>query len=214
MDYIIFKDVTKHFKSNKVIDKLNFSFEKGRCYGITGENGCGKSVLFKLLSGLMLADEGEIIVDGIKVAQNGKLAKNIGVLIESPGFLPDLTGYENLKFLSEINSKINKERILEVLDIVSLKKHKDTKVKKYSLGMLQRLGIAQAIMEYPKFLILDEPFNSLDENGVHIIRKVLLDYIKSNEVTALITSHNSEDILYLSDEILELKDGKLYKKEK
>lgn len=208
MDYIQVRNLTKSFGKNVIINDISFNFQKGKCYGIVGKNGCGKSVLFKLLSGLMIPNSGDIIVDDISIGKNGNLCKDIGILIEHPGFLPDHTGYQNLKLLADINKKVDDKRINEIFKIISLENAKDTKVKHYSLGMLQRLAIGQAIMEYPKFLILDEPFNSLDEESVENLRDIILNYCKNNEVTTLIASHNKEDINYLTDYIIKLENGK------
>lgn len=209
MEYIVLDKISKKFSSNVIFDDVSYKFEKGKVYGIVGGNGTGKSVLFKLISGLMFVDNGNVVVDGVTIGESGNLPQNLGALIESPGFLPNYTGYQNLKILADINKKVGKERVDEVLNLVSLYKHKDTKVKKYSLGMLQRLGIAQTILENPNLIILDEPFNSIDESGVNEIKKVLLEYFKNNEVTVFLTSHNYEDILTFADVILKIENSKL-----
>ncbi len=203
------KNVSKFFGKKKVIDEVSYTFEAGKVYGIVGVNGCGKSVLFKMISGLMKLSTGEIIVSGIKVGEKGKMPHDIGILIEHPGFLPDITGMKNLKELASIKNIINERDIEEVLKQVSLFKDKDVKVKHYSLGMLQRLGIAQALMESPKILLLDEPFNSMDEQGVIELRSVVKNYVLENGATLLVSSHNKQDIDFLADEVLFLEDGKL-----
>ena len=209
MDLIRLENVFKAFGNKKVIDNISYNFEAGKIYGIVGTNGCGKSVLFKLISGLMKASFGKIIVNKTVVGKNGAIPADLGLLIEHPGFLPNLTGFENLDLLASIKNKITKADIEEILKEVSLYQDKDVKVKNYSLGMLQRLGIAQALMEKPKLLLLDEPFNSMDHEGVVELREIIKSYVKNSGATMLITSHNKEDIDILSDHVLVLKNGKL-----
>lgn len=208
MNCIKLENVSKLFGNKIVIDDISFNFELGKTYGIVGTNGCGKSVLFKLISGLMKVSSGRVVVGNVVVGKNGAMPKDLGLLIEHPGFLPNLTGFENLEQLASIRNIIAKKDIEQALREVSLYKDKDTKVKNYSLGMLQRLGVAQALMEKPRILLLDEPFNSMDYEGVIELRKIIKTYVKNNGVTMLITSHNKEDIENLSDIVLELKDGK------
>ena len=209
MDCIRLENVSKHFGNKIVIDHISYRFETGKIYGIVGTNGCGKSVLFKLISGLMKASSGKVVINNVVVGKNGAMPTDLGLLIEHPGFLPNLTGFENLEQLAAIQNKITKKEIAIVLKEVSLYQDKDVKVKNYSLGMLQRLGIAQALMEKPKILLLDEPFNSMDYEGVQELREIIKSYVRKNGVTMLITSHNKEDIDVLSDEVLVLKNGKL-----
>ena len=192
----------------KVIDNVSYCFECGKIYGLVGNNGCGKSVLFKMISGLMKTTYGEIKVSGVEICKQGNMPKDIGILIETPGFLPDLTGFQNLKELASIRNIIGSKDIENILKVVSLYDSKDTKVKNYSLGMLQRLGVAQSLMEKPKILLLDEPFNSMDEDGVLEMRQIIKNYVKKNNVTMLISSHNKEDINILADKIIILKNGK------
>lgn len=208
MDLIRLENVSKSFGNKKVIDNISYNFEAGKIYGIVGTNGCGKSVLFKLISGLMKASSGKIIVNKTVVGKNGAIPADLGLLIEHPGFLPNLTGFENLDLLAAIKNKITKADIDEILKEVSLYQDKDVKVKNYSLGMLQRLGIAQALMEKPKLLLLDEPFNSMDHEGVVELRGIIKSYVRNSGATMLITSHNKEDIDILSDHVLVLKNGK------
>lgn len=212
MDCIKVDHLSKIFGKKCVIDDVSYVFESGKIYGIIGTNGCGKSVLFKMLSGLMKPTIGKITVGSVIVGGNGSMPLDVGLLIEHPGFLPSLTALENLEQLAAIKNKITKKEIEEVLNKVGLYQDKDVKVKNYSLGMLQRLGIAQALMENPKILLLDEPFNSMDYEGVEELRKIIKSYARKNHITMLVTSHNKEDIEVLSDIVLELKNGKLVKK--
>ena len=157
----------------------------------------------------MKPTSGEIVVGNVKVGKNGAMPLDVGLLIEHPGFLPNLTGLENLEQLAAIKNQIARKEIEEVLKKVSLYQDKDVKVKNYSLGMLQRLGIAQALMEKPKILLLDEPFNSMDYEGVEELRIVIKEYVRDNGATMIVTSHNKDDIEILSDVVLQLKNGKL-----
>lgn len=211
MESIKLKNVTKRFEKKVVIDDVSYTFENGKIYGIAGTNGSGKSVLFKLISGLMKTTKGDVVVGGINIGKRGTMPNDLSILIEHPGFLPNLTGMENLQLLASIKNKITKKEIEETLKKVSLYQDKDVKVKKYSLGMLQRLGIAQALMEKPKILLLDEPFNSMDYEGVNELRKLIKEYVNEKCATLLVTSHNKEDIDILADEVIVLKDGKLKK---
>lgn len=210
---ITLQSVTKRFKDTDALKNVTVSFEKGKIHGIIGRNGSGKSVLLKCICGLMHPDKGTVTVKGQKVGVDIDIPTGIGAIIESPGFLPNFSGYKNLKLLAGINKTINEERIKECMHIVGLdfscKKH----VGKYSLGMRQRLGIAQAIMEYPDILILDEPMNGLDNSGVKEIRDLLLS-IKSSGVTILLASHNKDDIQALCDTVLEMDRGQIITQQK
>lgn len=209
MNCIRIEHLSKNFETKLVLDDISYVFESDKIYGIVGSNGCGKSVFFKLISGLMKATSGEIKIGNVTVGKNGAMPIDVGILIEHPGFLPNLTALENLEQLAAIRNKITKTDIEDILKVVSLYQDKDTKVKNFSLGMLQRLGIAQALMEKPKILLLDEPFNSMDYQGVEELREIIKSYVRKNQVTMLITSHNKDDIEILSDVVLSLKNGKL-----
>lgn len=164
------QNVVKRFRDQVVLKNVSISFEKGKIHGIVGRNGSGKTVLFKCICGLMHPEEGVILVNGKRVGRDVDMPENIGAIIEAPGFLPNYSGYKNLRFLANIRRKIGKEEILNVLKTVGLDPESRKHVGKYSLGMRQRLGIAQAIMEDPEILILDEPMNGLDNAGVQDIR--------------------------------------------
>lgn len=207
--YIIkLENVTKKFKNKVIFDKLNYDFQSGTRYGIVGANGTGKSVLFKMLTGLMYPNQGQIIV-GETILKDGKIPQDLGALIESPGFISDFSAFDNLKILASIKGKISDKELIDTLEMVGLLEDKDSKVKTFSMGMLQRLGIAQAIMEKPKILILDEPFNSMDIEGVETLRKAINDYVVENKITLLLTSHNEEDIKIMTDRVLKIQDNKL-----
>ena len=200
------QNVVKRFRDQVVLKNISISFEKGQIHGIVGRNGSGKTVLFKCICGLMHPEEGVILVNGKRVGRDVDMPEDIGAIIEAPGFLPNYSGYKNLRFLANIRRKIGKEEILNVLKTVGLDPESRKHVGKYSLGMRQRLGIAQAIMEDPEILILDEPMNGLDNAGVQDIRALLLE-LKAQGKTILLASHNHEDIATLCDTVHEMDGG-------
>lgn len=202
------QNVVKRFRDQVVLKNVSISFEKGKIHGIVGRNGSGKTVLFKCICGLMHPEEGVILVNGKRVGRDVDMPEDIGAIIEAPGFLPNYSGYKNLRFLANIRWKIGKEEILNVLKTVGLDPESRKHVGKYSLGMRQRLGIAQAIMEDPEILILDEPMNGLDNAGVQDIRALLLE-LKAQGKTILLASHNHEDIAALCDTVHEMDGGVL-----
>lgn len=202
------QNAVKRFRDQVVLKNVSISFEKGQIHGIVGRNGSGKTVLFKCICGLMHPEEGVILVNGKRVGRDVDMPEDIGAIIEAPGFLPNYSGYKNLRFLANIRRKIGKEEILNVLKTVGLDPESRKHVGKYSLGMRQRLGIAQAIMEDPKILILDEPMNGLDNAGVQDIRALLLE-LKAQGKTILLASHNHEDIAALCDTVHEMDGGVL-----
>ena len=204
-------NVTKKFGDITVLRNINIQFEEGRIYGIVGRNGSGKTVLFKVIVGFLRASTGQVRVCGKEVGKDTDFAEEIGVIIEEPGFLSGYTGYENLKFLAGIRKVIGKKEIRDSMERVGLNPDCRKKVGKYSLGMKQRLAIAQAIMEDSKILILDEPMNGLDDQGVEDIRKMLLQ-LKEEGKTILLASHNREDIEILCDEVYEMDQGRLKRK--
>ena len=192
--------VTKEFKNTAVLQDITLALETGRTYGIVGRNGSGKSVLLKLICGLMLPTEGSVTVGG-KLLKDGAFAEDVGILLDNTGFLPRLSAFDNLKSIAVIRNVISDARIRECISQVGLDADSKKPVGKYSLGMKQRLGIAQAIMERPKLLLLDEPMNALDEGGVKDMRALLKAYQKDENATILIASHNREDIEELCDQV-------------
>ena len=196
----------KSFEGIHVLDDVNMKIEKGKIYGIIGRNGSGKTVLFKSICGFYPVEKGSIRVRDLYLEKSSKVPENIGIIIETPGFLPNYSGYKNLEFLYCINNKKDKNKILHAIEQVGLDPQLKRHVGKYSLGMRQRLGIAQAIMEDPDLLILDEPMNGLDNQGVEDIRKLLLA-LKEQGKTILIASHNREDIDVLCDHVWEMDKG-------
>lgn len=207
-EFIIVKDINKSFKKSEILKHVSASFEKGQITGIIGRNGSGKSVLLKIICGLLRQDSGELIIDGEVITDDKKTKFSIGAVIESPGFIPYKSGYRNLRYLADIQRKIGIKEIKDTMELVGLSFKSKKHVGKYSLGMKQRLGIAQALMENPDIIILDEPMNGLDREGVGNIRDVLRN-LRDNGKTIIITSHNYEDIDILCDKVYSMDNGNL-----
>lgn len=201
-------NAVKRFRETTALNQVNINFERGRIHGIIGRNGSGKTVLFKCICGFMQLDSGSIRIDGkpVKPAQ----AQDIGIIIENPGFIGSLSGFKNLQLLASIRRKLSKEDIRQVLLQVGLDPDNKKQVRKYSLGMRQRLAIAQAIMEKPKLMVLDEPMNGLDKQGVSEMRD-LFKKINEEGTTILMSSHYAEDIEALCDTVSEMDGGVLTK---
>lgn len=210
---ITIRNATKSFGEETVLQDVTVDFEQGKIHGIIGRNGSGKTMLFKCICGLLALSSGEIIVNDKKIGKDTDVPDQVGMIIESPGFLPNYSGYGNLRLLASINHRIKKEAICDAMEKVGLESDSKKHVRKYSLGMRQRLGIAQAIMENPEILIFDEPFNGLDNQGVEDMRKLFLE-LKEEGKTILIASHNAEDIKILCDYVYSMEAGKLMLHEK
>ena len=200
--------VIKKFGSDIALDNVSIEFERGKIYGIVGRNGSGKTVLFKTIIGFLKPTSGRVIEGGKEIGRDTDFADNIGIIIETPGFLSSYSGYKNLEYLASIKNIIGKKEIEKSMERVGLEPNSKKKVGKYSLGMCQRLGIAQAIMENPDILILDEPMNGLDNQGVEDVREILLN-LKDEGKSIILASHNKEDIEALCDEVYEMDHGKL-----
>ena len=200
--------LSKKFKKRMILDHINLELEFGNIYGFIGANGSGKSVFFKTICGFLKADGGTVALDDKVIGKDIDFLPELGVLIEKPGFIENYTQFENLKYLTQINNIINDEDIRAALEMVGLDPDNNEKVKNFSLGMRQRLAIAQAIMENQKIIILDEPFNGLDKQGAAQIKQLLLE-LKSPDRLILLTSHISGDIEELSDYIFEFTAGKI-----
>ena len=179
---------------------------QGEITGIIGRNGAGKTVLFKIICGLLSLDSGEILINGIKRERQADVLPSVGIIIEEPAFLKNYSGIKNLEYLYMINNKNNRQYLESIMEKVGLDPKSKTHVGKYSMGMRQRLAIAQSIMEEPEFLILDEPFNGLDSHGVNEMRELFLELKKRGKVI-LIASHNSEDINILCDNVYSMESG-------
>lgn len=208
MDAIVVKSVSKEFQGNLVLDNVSLNCEKGKLYGLIGRNGAGKTVLMKLICGLGIPSKGEIWVAGKKVSDGTHIPESIGAIIEVPGFLPNLSGYKNLKYLSSLRNKIEDAQIRDTMERLGLDANSKKRVGKYSLGMRQRLGIAQAIMENQDILLLDEPMNGLDIHGVQDVKALLLSMRDAGK-TIVLASHHMEDISELCDKVYQLDAGRL-----
>lgn len=201
------KNISKNFGTQKILDNVSFSLNSGEIIGISGRNGAGKSVLFKILCGLIYPDSGEVLYNGKKL-HRGYFPESTGVVLDALGFIPYYTGFRNLKLLADVNGKIKDDVIRSYLDLVGLGDQKKKLVFQYSKGMKKRLALAQALMENPDILILDEPFDGIDYNGLLYFRDVLQQE-RDKGKSILMTSHNQEDLNVLTNRILLLQDGKL-----
>lgn len=201
------KNVNVTIGKNEILQDISAVFETGKIHGLIGRNGSGKTVLMKCICGFMKPTSGTVFVEGKQIGKDVDFVPDAGVIIETPGFVPFYSGIRNLQILAALNHKIGNEEIREAMQTVGLDPGLKRHVKKYSLGMRQRLGIAQAIMENPKLLILDEPFNGLDKEGVEQMRNYFLK-LKEQGVTILLTSHTSEDIRLLCDTVMEMEKGR------
>lgn len=202
------RNVSKKYREQTVLYDITLDIPSGSCTGFVGNNGSGKTVLFKCICGFVKPTKGYIEVREKRIGRDSDFIEDTGIIIENPGFLGNLTGYRNLELLSSINNKLDRTRILSMLEEVGLDDAMNKKVRNYSLGMRQRLGIAQAIMEKPSILILDEPFNGLDREGLTAMRE-LVRSMNEEGTTVLISSHNSSDIELLCDRVIELDGGKM-----
>ncbi len=203
------ENYSKVIKEKKVLDEINVTFKRGYIHGVVGRNGSGKTMLFRAICGLIKPSAGQVYIDSQQLHKELLVPKSLGVIIENVGLWPYYTGYENLKMLSKIKNVIDDDTIKNTMVRVGLDPKDNRTYKKYSLGMRQRLGIAQAIMEGPSLLILDEPTNGLDEEGVGMVRKLLLEE-KDKGTTILIASHNAQDIAILADYVYTMRHGRLY----
>lgn len=208
MTQIKVHNVTKRIKCNLVLEAVTLEMHEGKVYGLQGINGSGKTMLMRIIIGLIRPSEGTVLIDGKKLGKEIDFPKSIGFLLENPAFLGRYSGVENLKMLASINNRISLEKIKESLSIVGLDPEDKKKYKKYSLGMKQRLGIAAAIMENPDIIILDEPTNALDENGINLVKKILLQQ-KKRGALIIISCHDLGVLQELSDEIFKLEEGKI-----
>ena len=210
MDMITVNNVNLTLSKNHILKDVSVSFEAGKIHGLIGRNGSGKTMLMKCICGFVGVTDGEVFVDGKRVGKDVDFPDDMGIIIETPGFIPYYSGFKNLKLIAGLNHKIDKDKISETMRQVGLDPKLKRHVRKYSLGMRQRLGLAQAMMEEPKILIMDEPFNGLDKEGVEEMREYLLGYRQQGK-TILLSSHSAEDISALCDTVCEMEKGRLCK---
>ena len=205
--FIQVNDIVLRFKKDILLDHVSYQCEQGKIHGIVGRNGSGKTLLMKCICGFIRPNEGHIYVRDKEIGKDIDFTPDTGIIIETPGFIPYYSGYRNLKVLAAINNHISRKDIENAMYQVGLDPTMKKRVATYSLGMRQRLGIAQTIMEDPSLIILDEPFNGLDKHGVEEMREYFLS-LKKKGKTILLTSHNTEDIEYLCDTVVEMDHGK------
>ncbi|MGN0385667.1 MAG: ATP-binding cassette domain-containing protein [Lachnospiraceae bacterium] len=207
---ICVENLSLSIKGKEILKSVSHSFERGQIHGLIGRNGSGKTMLMKCICGFVRPTKGKVTIEGKVIGKDCDFPENIGIIIETPGFIPYYSGYHNLKLLAALNRRIDNDGIKQTMRTVGLDPNLKLQVRKYSLGMRQRLGLAQAIMENPDLLILDEPMNGLDKEGVNDMRRYLLN-LKEQGKTILIASHNSEDISTLCDTVCEMEKGILKK---
>lgn len=200
------KNLSKKFKDVYVLKDINLTFESGKIYGFTGRNGSGKSVLLKIICGFYTPSSGEVLLDNYNYILNNDFPKSTRCLIEKPNFLPDLTGYENLKLLASIENKIGNKEIMDTIEKLNLKEEINKKYGKYSLGTKQKLGIAQVLMEEPKLIVLDEPLNGIENETAKEVRKILNEEKKKDKII-IVASHIKEDIDTLADVVYNIDNG-------
>lgn len=211
MSEIIIENLSKTIKNNKILDNVNLTFESGHVYGLVGRNGSGKTMLLRAICGLIFPDSGKVIIDGKQLHKDISFPESCGIIIENTDLLPNFSAFDNLKMLSEIKNTANDNMIKSAIKSVGLDPDSKKKVKTFSLGMKQRLSIAQALFEDPDILLLDEPTNALDEDGVNDVRRILLEQKKKNKLI-IIASHNKEDISLLSDTVILVSNGRFQRK--
>lgn len=202
-------NLSKSYGNVKVLDDVNISFQTGKIYGLVGRNGSGKTMLLKCILGFVFPDTGDVTIKGKRIGIDIDIPDRVGAIIENPGFLLDSNAFQNLKYLAMIQKIIDDDQIRNILRRVGLDPDDKKKVKAFSLGMRQRLGLAQALMEEPDILLLDEPMNGLDDQGVLDMRNILLEYCNEDRVI-IMASHSKEDIDLLCDEVYRMRAGKLY----
>lgn len=202
------REVCKSFRRAQILKSVSMNVAQGEIAGLVGNNGSGKSVFLKCLCGLLIPTSGTIVVEGKQLGKNRRFSENMGAVIEAPGFIPQISGYDNLKALWSLSRRAPLAAVAESIRRVGLDPKDRKKVGKYSMGMRQRLGLAQAIMENPRILLLDEPFNGLDKNGLKEMY-AFIESLKAEGITAIVASHNPGDIERLCDSVYEMDDGRL-----
>ena len=203
------KNYCKRIKSRPILNNVSYNFEYGKIYGIYGHNGSGKTMLLRAIAGLLVPDSGSVVIDGKVLHKDMSFPPSIGIVIENMNLLPQYNAFDNLKILGKIKKTATDENIKTALERVGLKS--DLKVKKFSLGMKQRLNIAQAVFEKQKIILLDEPTNALDNDGVQLIYKLLKEE-KERGALVVITTHHKEDLEEICDVVLEMTEGEMHEK--
>lgn len=203
---LVIKNMSKKIRGKSILNDVNLTLESGNVYAFVGENGAGKTMLFRAASGLMKLSKGNVYLDGKKLHQDFEILPGLGIMLENVGLYPELSGYENLKLLAKIRGKVGKDEIIEWIKKVGLDPFDKKAFRKYSLGMKQRLVFAQALMEKPDILMLDEPTNALDADGIDTIRKLILGE-KERGTLIMIASHNREDIKIMANVVYSVKNG-------
>ena len=206
--FIELSDITKVIKGVTVLEKINLTLENGTIYGLSGKNGSGKTMLMRVISGLVIPTSGSIKINEDILHKDISFPNSIGVLIESPSFIHDYTGFQNLKTLSMLQHKISDIEIIQALSDVGLEYEDKRVYRKYSLGMKQRLGIACAIMERPDIVILDEPINALDESGIVLVREILKKE-KARGAVVIVACHDKTELESISDSIIVMESGRI-----
>ncbi len=201
------KNISKQIQKNIILDNINLCMEDGKIYGIQGKNGSGKTMLMKLICGLVFPTEGEVLIDGKQLGKN-EFPQDVGALIENPAFIEGYSGLENLKILASIKKNISEEEIRQWMMDFGLDPNDKKKAKKYSLGMKQKIGIISAMMERPKLLILDEPMNALDEGSVEVLKEKI-EEAREGGALVLISSHDGDELEKIADELIVMKNGKV-----
>lgn len=208
MEKLIIKNVNKKIKDKQILSDINLEFESGKIYGIVGKNGSGKTMLFRAILGLIRTDSGSIYIDNEEMLVKDSFLPSASATIENMGLYPELTGFQNLKYLARIRNKISNDDIYNAIQRVGLDPHDKRAFHKYSLGMKQRIILAQAFMEKTDIILLDEPTNGIDEEGVKLIRKIILEE-KERGALVIIASHNSDDIDILCDKVYHMSEGRI-----
>lgn len=202
------ENYSKSFRGDCILNRINYTFTDGKIYGLYGKNGSGKTMLMRAISGLIFPSEGRVFINGEELRKERDFPESLGILLENPHFLPQYTGFQNLKLLASIRNKISDESINDTLQSVGLDPEDKRRVRKYSLGMKQRLGIAAAVMENPDILLLDEPFNAIDEGGLQLIRDIINAFKKAGKIV-IIACHDMDELDDISDEIIRISCGKI-----
>lgn len=202
------QNLSKRIKGITVLDDINYTFRGGSVYGLSGKNGCGKTMLMRIIAGLIYSTSGSVVVNGQKLGKDISFPPSVGLLIENPAFLHDYTGFENLNILAKIQGNVTEQDIKDTLLKVGLQPDDRRKYYKYSLGMRQRLGIAAAIMGRPDVILLDEPINAIDEDGVNSIRDTIRELVDDNRVI-IIACHDKEEMEYMADTVIYMSNGRI-----